>query len=160
MLLQKQDASNYRSISTELTAELSNKDNELQELRKLNFDLKRRITELECEVDALTPGLNRSASKADISKQLYEEISNLKIEKTRMQQGAVSAIMEKDSVIQELEEELRILRQSVDSSTAAELLDTKEKFAELEEKFEKMTKQNEENNYYKNNEITELKERI
>lgn len=30
MLLEKQDASNYRSMSTELTAQLSSKDNEIQ----------------------------------------------------------------------------------------------------------------------------------
>jgi hypothetical protein len=61
----------------------------------------------------------------------------------------VSAIMEKDGVIQELEEEIRVLRES--GQAAFELLELKEKYIELEEKMEKIVKENQENVYFKDN---------
>lgn len=61
----------------------------------------------------------------------------------------MSAIMEKDGVIQELEEEIRVLRES--GQAAFELLELKEKYIELEEKMEKIVKENQENVYFKDN---------
>lgn len=75
----------------------------------------------------------RSRSKNNLNqdqalKQLSEEVSNLKIEKAKIMEGAVNAIMEKDNVICELEETIRELRESCELSSGNEFLELKEKY--------------------------------
>jgi DNA repair ATPase RecN len=94
-------------MCSDLTEQLRQKESEIQELRRSNFELKKRITELENELEIATPALSKSRSKnvpcqEQTIKQLAEELSNLKIEKAKMMEGAVNAIMEKDNVICDL----------------------------------------------------------
>ncbi|CAM6001865.1 unnamed protein product [Sphagnum balticum] len=68
------------------------------ELRRSNFELKKRITELESDLEMMSPALAKSLSKNGLlqdqsAKQLTEEVNNLKIEKVKIMEGAVNAIM-------------------------------------------------------------------
>jgi len=108
LIREHEDATGYKNMCSDLTEQLSEKESEIQELRRSNFELKKRITELESDLEILSPALTKSRSKNSLSqdqslKQLVEEINNLKIEKTKIMEGAVNAIMEKDHVICELE---------------------------------------------------------
>lgn len=81
----------------------------------------------------MSPAMVRSRSKNNLNqdqalKQLSEEVSNLKIEKAKIMEGAVNAIMEKDNVICELEETIRELRESCELSSGNEFLELKEKY--------------------------------
>lgn len=137
LIREQEDATGYKNICSDLTEQLSQKESEIQELRRSNFELKKRITELESDLDVIAPPLTKSRSKNGLSqsqlldqnlKQLAEEVNNLKIEKAKIMEGAVNAIMEKDHVISDLEDTIRGLRESCELSAGNELLEIKEKY--------------------------------
>lgn len=62
--MKQEEVAGYKDMCEDLSGQLSQKEGEIQELRKGNFELKKRIAELESELEMVSPALAKSRSKS------------------------------------------------------------------------------------------------